>query len=238
MAVTSRVTATRSTARDAQTRPRPSARNSEATSRPRDSVRASRAAATPRPRPRRGYWTVSTRSVVVTQPVDPVAAVVAELVGGRVTQRRVGALARPGRQGGQVVGARQGPGVAAEARGLRRGHGPGRGRVLERLELALDEAAEPGAVVALERTQGLDRASPLLGAPGWGASVASRARIWAASVTSLARIWAASVTSRARIWACSVMFLARASASATIDWALTLASSTVWSAIRWAITRA
>jgi hypothetical protein len=34
------------------------------------------------------------------------------------------------------------------------------------------------------------------------------------------------------------MFLARASASATIDLALTFASSTVWSAIRWAITRA
>ena len=43
--------------------------------------------------------------------------------------------------------------------GLRRGHGPGRGRVLKRLELALDEAAEPGAVVALERPRGLDQLS-------------------------------------------------------------------------------
>src|SRR5215217_4092098 len=105
-------------------------------------------------------------SVVVAEPVDPVAAVLAELVRAGVAQGRVAGLARPGGQRRQVVGTRQGPRVAAETGRLGRGHGPGRGRVLERLELALDEPAEPGAVVALERPQGLDRALELLAAPG------------------------------------------------------------------------
>src|SRR5262245_61523002 len=103
-------------------------------------------------------------SVVVTQAVHPVATV-AELVGGGVAERRVGAvhLAGAGRQGRQVLGAGQRPRVAdTKARRLRRRDGARGRRVLECLELALDEAAQAGAVVALEGAQRLDGALQLL----------------------------------------------------------------------------
>src|SRR4029450_1400804 len=73
---------------------------------------------------------------------------------------------RAGRQVGQVLAARERAGVVAgHPRRRVRGDRTGRRRVLQRLELALDKAAEPGAVVALEGTQRLDGALQLLAAP-------------------------------------------------------------------------
>src|SRR5574341_1617129 len=135
-----------------------SAENSEAASSPTAASNASSAPATT------GQRSLPQGSVVVAQPVHPVATV-AELVGGGVAERRVGAvhLAGAGRQRRQVFGAGQRARVAGTQAGrLRRRDRAGGRRVFERLELAFDKAAQAGAVVAFEGPQRLDGALQLL----------------------------------------------------------------------------